>query len=1204
MIKKEQYIGRGLDQDTAPDKRQPDIYWDAENIRIVNNGRNLSIKPVNQDLLWVTLDTPGVQRFLVGSIEVNQVLYIFFTDNESAPNGSSTDDIYSLTLDGVLTKILTGNYYLSLLNKIEGVGNYETEDIVKLYWTDGYNQLRVLNVAGVLTTNMNLDLIEDLNLDQPECELMTGGSLIAGKIQYGYTLFKLNGQETKVSPLSKLVSISNRGADGLGGITAEVMNLSVEVEILGVDSDYDFIRLFSIHYQELNQTPKITLIVEQGIEALDGGEGVHKGLTFRDDGNSFIAEYGLDQFTFLGGFPIYPETIISKENRLFAANYKTTSFDIPNTVDTDCRIFSHTSGSVLAVKTIEDVTNIYATPADVPLTHDAINPDYDVYNRTSDGISVGAEGTNFKLSFIADITRLSQDSSGEEKLSLKQNEIYRIGVIFYNAYGQKSPVKWMADIRTPRYATTAYLIGVGIELKAGRASYFTGAVNYRPVIVKRNSWDRTIIAQGFIVPGVKYGTASPYYYPYYIAKDIQSTTSLEAGNIDNDYQPGVDWGVHGDWVKPIKHDEIQFFYSSDTEFEPYIDSTTKIRIVGTAPIISENNRVTKILNNIPGRNYLDTTYFKPYGFSLLTEMEPAFPDSILTESSYAAGSDIIKYENISNRFYSPCQVFISAATVITLEESSKLLGSGEVKSLTSSIVLSNYAFLNNILKDPTAEPENNGGFAAQYSAAVVLKFSTDTWHTTGSYPYDRFIDRSGALTFTRNLPIIELVRDIVNQYGGGSYEAKQRNVYLEKGDLMPMSITFKVHFLGDIYLGYLSVNRTNGGFDNSDRIWNLTEFIGAGVLENNHNVYSRKDETYEHSSLLKSGLDYRNFTIADNTKLLSAYNQEETLVINTPKDVTFQEVEEYSNRIITTEPKQPGEVIDSWTHFLVNEILDVDGIYGAITKLFMFKAEILVFQSSAIGVLAVSPRVQTTGNDGVGIYLGTGNVLHDHNYITTESGTNSKFTIVKSDERLIYYDDVYKSLNELSGKQFSDVLGIRAILQGNVVINCIFDRKHNEFLFNFNTFSLAFNIDSKRVFSKQSFNENITLIPFGDNLLNVVTNEVSTAPYINRAYRSIDPKESSITYLFNPDPTFEKVFHNLEYRLTGTEFSSIEVKSNINDSGTVVPIPKVKFDIHRLHIPRITGTRERFRGIYITVKLSNVGSYSLDDLVLMYNLKG
>jgi hypothetical protein len=40
--------------------------------------------------------------------------------------------------------------------------------------------------------------------------------------------------------------------------------------------------------------------------------------------------------------------------------------------------------------------------------------------------------------------------------SLRRNEIYRYGIVLYDKYCQASPVKWIADIRTPNVAEKGF----------------------------------------------------------------------------------------------------------------------------------------------------------------------------------------------------------------------------------------------------------------------------------------------------------------------------------------------------------------------------------------------------------------------------------------------------------------------------------------------------------------------------------------------------------------------------------------------------------------------------------------------------------------------------------------------------------------------------------------------------------------------------
>ena len=230
-----------------------------------------------------------------------------------------------------------------------------------------------------------------------------------------------------------------------------------------------------------------------------------------------------------------------------------------------------------------------------------------------------------------------------------------------------------------------------------------------------------------------------------------------------------------------------------------------------------------------------------------------------------------------------------------------------------------------------------------------------------------------------------------NQYGGSSYEAKQRNEYSILGEYVPISDVTVVHYVGDIFItGEYSypqwhINRSNGENHNQSRQWNLYEILSITGIETTINIGARNDGMIDWGNV-DTSIEYRFFTLENNFKLLTAYNQKSSLEKFYPLASTFREVDEFPNRIIASPAKYPGEMVDNWTQILPNEYMDVDGKYGAIQRLYSFKDEVIAFQDEAVAQIAILPRVQTTGNDGVGIYLGTGQLLHDYNYITTKSG--------------------------------------------------------------------------------------------------------------------------------------------------------------------------------------------------------------------------
>ena len=139
-----------------------------------------------------------------------------------------------------------------------------------------------------------------------------------------------------------------------------------------------------------------------------------------------------------------------------------------------CRLFT-TSGA-MHLLTQEDIVE---DPVNwnVPITHDAINyynklepvfgpnAEDEIYNRQSDGYIVGGEGPNIK--YVIEYTtqeeidgdtadpiksHINKTSLIESSVGVQAGEVYRIGIGFYNSYGQCSFIKWTGDIKITEYS--------------------------------------------------------------------------------------------------------------------------------------------------------------------------------------------------------------------------------------------------------------------------------------------------------------------------------------------------------------------------------------------------------------------------------------------------------------------------------------------------------------------------------------------------------------------------------------------------------------------------------------------------------------------------------------------------------------------------------------------------------------------------------
>lgn len=97
--------------------------------------------------------------------------------------------------------------------------------------------------------------------------------------------------------------------------------------------------------------------------------------------------------------------------------------------------------------------------------------------------------------------------------SLRRNELYRYGIVLYDKYGQASPAKWIADIRTPNITDPQFNIftsntkvndtryelvvrNLGIQFKVSNLP--EGCVGYQIVRCARHEEDMATISQGVL----------------------------------------------------------------------------------------------------------------------------------------------------------------------------------------------------------------------------------------------------------------------------------------------------------------------------------------------------------------------------------------------------------------------------------------------------------------------------------------------------------------------------------------------------------------------------------------------------------------------------------------------------------------------------------------------------------------------------------
>ena len=183
------------------------------------------------------------------------------------------DKIYKLWFDnGNLTgKLLyKGDLGFDYKHPIESISFYENSDIRKIYWTDGLNQPRVINVAAASAVvnkwkddSFNfvrtLKLKEKVSIDR---NLVANGGFSPGVIQYVFTYFDKYSQETNIFYASPLyyISYNNRGAS-----PEDSVSNSFNISIVNPDNSFDYVRVYSIHRSSINATPTVKRVVDLAI---------------------------------------------------------------------------------------------------------------------------------------------------------------------------------------------------------------------------------------------------------------------------------------------------------------------------------------------------------------------------------------------------------------------------------------------------------------------------------------------------------------------------------------------------------------------------------------------------------------------------------------------------------------------------------------------------------------------------------------------------------------------------------------------------------------------------------------------------------------------------------------------------------------------------------------------------------------------------
>ena len=222
MKKIDQHIFDGMQRDLSISKQKPEFLWDAHNIRLTAREGDTMLSITNEKGTSEISNVSFAGKFL-GYCVLDNYLVVFTTDTQTNADGKQikTDYIYRIDKNKryELKALFSGDLGFSEKHPIETLGVYENEFIQKVYWVDGFNQPRVINITKNALLGQTIDevrssynsssfdfvqelkLKEDVNVTK---ESSSSGMFPAGTIQYAISYYNKYGQESNIAYVTPL----------------------------------------------------------------------------------------------------------------------------------------------------------------------------------------------------------------------------------------------------------------------------------------------------------------------------------------------------------------------------------------------------------------------------------------------------------------------------------------------------------------------------------------------------------------------------------------------------------------------------------------------------------------------------------------------------------------------------------------------------------------------------------------------------------------------------------------------------------------------------------------------------------------------------------------------------------------------------------------------------------------------------------------
>lgn len=340
MKKQSGWKTKGMNRDLSVSAFNPEFAFENMNLRLSTNEGNTLMSWVNEkgtkplamkyakEGRGASIVPASVEGTCIGTAVINNYLVLFLTNR----TGVNPDAICRLRCFGEgnyveVVELFSGDLHFSVAHPIETLVSYEAMDIQKVYWVDGINQPRLINIAPIVKENgetverehksaASFDFVPTLELKETvKVKKVTGGGgmFAPGVIQYAFTYYYKYGQESNIFWVTPLIYISHIDR---GAAPDDKVDNIFKITVSGIDTNFDYLRIYSIQRTSINSTPICKRIQDIAIE---GKVRTSRKISFIDTGTIGNSIDPME-LQYKGGIPISAGTMEQKDNTLFLGN--------------------------------------------------------------------------------------------------------------------------------------------------------------------------------------------------------------------------------------------------------------------------------------------------------------------------------------------------------------------------------------------------------------------------------------------------------------------------------------------------------------------------------------------------------------------------------------------------------------------------------------------------------------------------------------------------------------------------------------------------------------------------------------------------------------------------------------------------------------------------------------------------------------------